>query len=91
MARHKLVNGLAVPFTPAEEAARDAEELAWANRHIPTPDEANQDAINAVLIQPGSVVRAIAEVQFAMIKGQIPVTPTITKQQYIDLLKARML
>lgn len=28
--RFKRVNGQAVPFTPAEEAARDAEEAAWA-------------------------------------------------------------
>jgi hypothetical protein len=91
MARFKLVNGEQVPFTPEEEAARDAEELAWATRIIPSLDEVNQTVINKILAEPGSLVRAIAEVQFGMIKGQIPVTPTITKQQYIDLLKARML
>jgi len=31
MARHKMVNGVRVDFTPEEEAARDAEEAAWAN------------------------------------------------------------
>ena len=31
MARHHLINGVQVPFTAAEEAARDAEELAWTN------------------------------------------------------------
>ena len=30
MARHKMVNGVRVDFTPEEEAARDAEEAAWA-------------------------------------------------------------
>ena len=30
MARHKLVNGIRVEFTQAEETARDAEEAAWA-------------------------------------------------------------
>lgn len=30
MARTKNVNGVPVPFTAAEEAARDAEEAAWA-------------------------------------------------------------
>ena len=31
MARYKLVNGKRIKFTKAEETARDAEELAWAN------------------------------------------------------------
>ena len=30
MARHKIVNGVRIEFTPEEEAARDAEEAAWA-------------------------------------------------------------
>ena len=31
MARHHNINGIQVPFTVAEETARDAEELAYAN------------------------------------------------------------
>ena len=31
MARHHNINGVQVPFTAEEEAARDAEELAFAN------------------------------------------------------------
>ena len=31
MARHKLVNGIKVDFTPEEETARDIEEQAWAD------------------------------------------------------------
>ena len=31
MARHHNINGNIVPFTAEEEAARDAEELAYAN------------------------------------------------------------
>ena len=31
MPRYKLVNGERIQFTAAEEAARDAEETAWAN------------------------------------------------------------
>ena len=31
MPRYKLVNGVRVQFTAAEETARDAEEAAWAN------------------------------------------------------------
>ena len=30
MARHKIVNGERIEFTPEEEVARDAEEAAWA-------------------------------------------------------------
>ena len=30
MARHKMVNGVRIDFTPEEETARDAEEAAWA-------------------------------------------------------------
>ena len=30
MARHKIVNGVRIDFTPEEEAARDAEDAAWA-------------------------------------------------------------
>ena len=29
MARHKMVDGVRIDFTPEEEAARDAEEAAW--------------------------------------------------------------
>lgn len=31
MPKYKLVNGVRVQFTAAEETARDAEELAWTN------------------------------------------------------------
>ena len=30
MTRHHLINGIQVPFTAEEEAARDAEEAAWS-------------------------------------------------------------
>ena len=30
MARHKMVNGVRIDFTPEEETARDAEEALWA-------------------------------------------------------------
>ena len=31
MPRHHMINNVKVPFTPEEEAARDAEEKAWAD------------------------------------------------------------
>ena len=30
MARHKMVDGVRIDFTPEEDVARDAEEAAWA-------------------------------------------------------------
>lgn len=87
MARHKLVNGQVVPYTQEEEDARDAEELAWANRHIPTNDEIDTDELNRMLAQDGSIVRALAEVLFQVAKVQ---TPALTKQQFINLLKSKM-
>jgi len=30
MARHKMVNGVRIDFTPEEESARDLEEATWA-------------------------------------------------------------
>ena len=30
MARHKMVDGVRIEFTPEEEVARDAEEAVWA-------------------------------------------------------------
>jgi len=87
MARFKFVNGEQFPFTPEEEAARDAEELAWTNRHTPTNDEIDTDELNRMLTQDGSIVRALAEVLFQVAKVQ---TPTLTKQQFINLLKSKM-
>lgn len=87
MARFKLVNGIQVPFTPDEEAARDAEELAWANRHIDTPDEIDTRELNKILTQDGSIVRALAEVLFQVAQVQ---NPALTKQQFINNLKSKM-
>lgn len=53
-----MVNGVAIDFTPQEEAARDAEEFAWANRPQPTQAELNLTAVNEALAAPGSIFRA---------------------------------
>ncbi len=87
MARFKLVNGQQVPFTPEEEAARDAEELEWANRHIPTIDEIDQDTLNRALAEDGSIVRALYEVVFEIAKVQ---DPTLTLQQFRLFVKSKM-
>jgi hypothetical protein len=34
MARHSMVNGVEVPLTEAEEAAKDAEEKEWADGKV---------------------------------------------------------
>ena len=47
MARHHNINGNIVPFTAEEEAARDAEELAFAEAQakiVPTPAHVSQRA-----------------------------------------------
>lgn len=86
----KIVNGEEIEMTPAEVAQRQADDAAWAARHIPTNDEIDQDELNRALASEGSIVRAIAELQFRMIKGQIPTTPTLTPAQYRALLKPGM-
>lgn len=58
MTRQKVVNGELIDFTPQEEADRDAEEFAWANRPQPTQAELNLTAVNDALAQPGSIFRA---------------------------------
>ena len=49
MARHHNINGNIVPFTAEEEAARDAEEAAFAEAQaniIPTPAYVSQKKIS---------------------------------------------
>lgn len=46
--------------------------------------------MNAAMLQDGSIIRAIAAVQFDMIKGVLPITPSLTLPQYKALLKAKM-
>lgn len=53
----KVVNGEEVDMTPSEVSARQAEEAAWAARHIPTDAEIDMDELNKALAQPGSVFR----------------------------------
>jgi hypothetical protein len=63
MPRHDMINGVAVPYTPAEEDARDAEEAIsnaakplkrWAanmrtsDNHLPRYAEDLYDALNPV-------------------------------------------
>lgn len=53
----KIVNGEEIDMTPTEIAARQAEEAAWAARHIPTDAEIDMEELNRALAQPGSVFR----------------------------------
>lgn len=86
----KVVNGIEIEMTADEIAVRQAEEAAWAARRIPTNDEIDQDELNRALAAPGSLMRAIAEVQFGMIKGTIPVNPALTPATYKALLASKM-
>lgn len=53
-------------------------------------DQLDQGTLNRMLIEEGSVVRGLAEIVFGVVKGTIPVNPSITKQQFINLLKSKM-
>lgn len=55
-----------------------------------TLDQIDIAALNEALTAPGTVTRALGEVVFGIIKGTIPITPSITKQQFVALLKAKM-
>lgn len=65
MARFKLVDGVKVPFSPAEEAARDAEEAAYAAAdHTPRPPEKTRvELIEAALIAKGVIAPADLEAE----------------------------
>jgi hypothetical protein len=76
--------------TPAQKAAAQAVVDAFDYNAPDDTDEINQRVLNAALIEPGSVLRAIAEIQFGMIKGTIPVDPTMTLAQYRTLVKSKM-
>lgn len=67
-----------------------AEEFV-ADAVLPLPAPVlDQDTLNAILLEEGSVLRAISEIQFRMIKGTVLVTPSITVAQYRTLLKNAM-
>lgn len=88
----KIVNGEEVEMTDDEVKAREAEEAAWAARRIPTSDEIDQDALNKALAEPGSIVRAMADVMMAEInklrvKGG---DAAYTKAQFVAALKGKM-
>lgn len=75
----------------AQQRTAAANALAAFDPNAPEDLDALDNAtLNAILTEPGSVVRAMAEIQFGMIKGTIPVTPSLTKQQYLGMLKQRM-
>ena len=51
MARTKLVNGIRIPFTAEEEAARDAEDKAWADGAFDRAMEVLRDKRNTLLAE----------------------------------------
>ena len=80
MARHHNINGVQVPFTAEEEAARDAEELAYAEAQaniIPTPAHVSQRA---------SAYPSIGD-QLDMLWHSIDQNPSL-KSQYFDFYEA---
>ena len=57
MARQKLVKGELVDLTPAEEAARDAEEAAVAVE-VPPPDAMTVEQLATALVNKGVISQA---------------------------------
>ena len=51
MPRYKIINGIRTQFTAEEEAARDAEELAWANGAFDRALENVRQKRNALLAE----------------------------------------
>jgi hypothetical protein len=80
MTRHHNINGNIVPFTAEEEAARDAEELAFAEAQaniVPTP---------AYVSQRKSAYPSIGD-QLDMLWHSIDQNPAL-KSQYFDFYEA---
>ena len=80
MARHHNINGNIVPFTAEEEAARDAEEAAWAAKQaaiVPTP---------AYVSKRKSAYPSIED-QLDMLWHSIDQNPAL-KSQYFDFYEA---
>jgi hypothetical protein len=90
----KIVNGEVVEMTPAEVAARLAEEAAWAARHIPTNDEIDIAELNRALAEEGSLMRAVVAVLRSEINivraAVVPALPPRTVAQVTAALKAQM-
>lgn len=55
-----------------------------------TDSQRDDTALNDALAAEGSVFRALAEIVFGVVKGTIAVTPSLTKAQFIAMLKQRM-
>jgi hypothetical protein len=53
-------------------------------------DQLDQETLNRLLADEGSIVRAILEIQFGMIKGTIPINPNITLPIYRALVRSKM-
>jgi hypothetical protein len=56
----------------------------------PTLDQMDTASLNDALTAPGTFTRALGEILFGVIKGTIPVTPALTKPQFVAMLKAKM-
>ncbi len=56
MARTKVIAGVgSVPMTTEEEAQRDIDELAWANRPLPPPDPITPEELYTILFDKGII------------------------------------
>jgi hypothetical protein len=74
-------------ITGEEVELPDAEP---SNEPPPDLSKIDTDELNRVLAQEGSVVRALSEIVFGLAKGTITVTPSLTKQAFVTMLRAKM-
>lgn len=88
----EIVNATTAAWTPEIKAVWEA----FLRANLPPPldlDVLDTEAINRLLIADGSVVRAMAQVQFALInevralKGQAPITVAQYKAQLKSLIR----
>lgn len=59
MARHRMTPDGPVPFTAEEEAARDAEEAAWAAEKTQTPPAPTKEQLLAQLNALAAQIQAL--------------------------------
>jgi hypothetical protein len=59
MARQKMIDGVIIIFTPEEEAARDAEEAAWAAQQAQIPSAPTKEQLMAELAALTTKIQAL--------------------------------
>lgn len=97
----KLVNGVLVNTTQAEDDEQVARETEWLARHIDTDDEIDLAELNKALLSEGSVLRGIVELlldEINILRQRVPIAalppnaslPVRTQNQVKNGIQAKM-